>query len=159
VIIKYGLKRKYSTTLNRFDVLPTSGLFVWYLVNKKVKGSKFRIKFAKLNLFKKHGIDFEEQSYRMNENFEPPIDNVEKVKSYTWNLKEVRNYIKKFKYPLVEVTRSEGSGKGWVVFWYPLEIIMMNRTSALRVDLEQDGTYIAKRIFFKQCNLENSNIE
>jgi hypothetical protein len=59
----------------------------------------------------------------------------------------------------VEIERKKDIGRGWVVYWYPLEIIMMNRTSALRIDLNENGTYQARRIFFKRCKLENANTE
>ncbi|UCH89470.1 MAG: metal-dependent hydrolase [Thermoplasmata archaeon] len=155
VIIKFWLVRKYSTPELRFDVLPTSGLFVWYLVNKVVKKDRYSIKYARFNLLRSSSIDFKTFSYEIDEDLKPPVNEREKVKSYTYNLKEVQNYFKKFKYPIAEVIPTSSSDRKWVVFWYPLELIMLNRTSALRVDLSENGTYSARRTFFLKCNENN----
>jgi membrane-bound metal-dependent hydrolase YbcI (DUF457 family) len=149
--IKLWLINKYSNSKERFDVLPSSGLFVWYLVNKKMLYDNYYIKYLKLNLLKAKPHKFKTFSYKLDGALKPPVDDLEKVLSYTYNLKEVQNYFKKFKYPLAEVTQGNQSDRNWVVFWYPLELIMLNRTSALRVDLAVNGAYSARRTFFKKC--------
>jgi membrane-bound metal-dependent hydrolase YbcI (DUF457 family) len=155
VAMKSWLIRKYSTPDQRYDVLPSSGLFVWYIVKKEHKKGQVRIIYSKLNLLNLGKVEYQKSSFKMVNELKPPVNDNEKVKSYTYNLKEVQNYIRKFKYPLVEVIPLEKSERGWVIFWYPLELIMLNRTSALRVDLTENGSYSARRQFFKKCNEGN----
>jgi len=154
LIIKFWLKRRYSTKDDHFDVLPTSGLFVWYLVNKIQRGGTRKIRYSRLNLLKKKRAAFMELEYQTDLKVKAPIDDKQKVKSYTWQLKEVQNYIKKFKYPLVEILGPTNSENDWEVYWYPLEIVMLDRTSALKIMVSNDGRYSAKRVFFKKISVK-----
>lgn len=149
--IKIWLMNKYSTSTKRYDVLPTSGLFTWYIVRKTVENNLYQVEYAKIKLLKGTPIYFRTFSHKLDNKIKTPVNDHEKVKSYTYNLKEVQNYLKKFKYPLAEVNEGNKSDRNWIIFWYPLELIMLNRTSALRVDLTEAGKYSARRTFFKKC--------
>lgn len=150
--MKLWLINKYSTSEKRYDVLPTSGLFMWFIVKKTEQKNRTHVQYTKLNILKDRSVKFKDFSYHNDYGLKPPLDNPEKVKTYTYNLKEVQNYLKKFKYPIVEVDSKDHSEGKWIAYWYPLELIMLNRTSALRVDLTRDGKYTTRRIFFKKCN-------
>jgi hypothetical protein len=114
------------------------------------EGSKIIIEYSKINLLRKMPMKLKTFSYESDAIIKPPLNDIEKVKSYSYRLKEVQNYIKKFKYPLADISHPNKRGDDWLIFWYPLELKMLNRTSALRVDLAADGTYTARRIFLKR---------
>ena len=79
------------------------------------------------------------------------MDNTEKIKTYTFHLKEVKKFIEKFKYPIAEVVRNP-TGHDWTVYWFPLELMSLNRAFAIRVDIDTDGKYQVKHAFFWKVN-------
>ncbi|MCK5561745.1 MAG: hypothetical protein KAJ51_14175 [Thermoplasmata archaeon] len=77
----------------------------------------------------------------------PPIDNAKKAESYTFNLQEVKRFFHKSRYPIAK-SIVHNSNKAFTVFWYPLEMVILDRIFALRIDVDIDGKYTVKRTFF-----------
>jgi len=144
--------KKYSSKEERINVLPTSGLFVWYLVNKTETGGEYRLKYGKINVIKDKAPKYTEFRFNKKTMARPPLKDVEQIKSFTYHLKEVQNYIKKFKYPVADIRKSKGAQNRWVVYWYPLELVMLDRTSALEITVSKNGSYSARRTFFINVN-------
>ena len=147
-ILKAHLKFTYSTPYFKLRALPTAGLFKWFLVAKRAHNKAFTIKYCRYNTLSKYRPRFRLFSYSPTA-ATPPLDDKEKVKSYTYNLKKVQSFIKRFKYPLAEVIKNR-TGYKWTVFWFPVELMGMNRAMAIRVDLDPDGKYKTKFAFFKK---------
>jgi len=59
----------------------------------------------------------------------------------------VKKFITKFKYPLAEVLTGK-KDQQWTVFWFPIELMGLNRAMAIRIDLETNGNYRAKHAYF-----------
>jgi membrane-bound metal-dependent hydrolase YbcI (DUF457 family) len=149
LILKSYIQSKYSTQNFKILGIPTAGLFKWYLVGKKINNGVLKLKYCRYNLFNKNPPTFRYFSCDCSTNIKPPLDDDEKAKTYTYNLKEVRSFIKRFKYPLAEVEQNSSSHH-WTVFWFPLELMGLNRAMAIRVDINADGKYITKHAFFKR---------
>ena len=145
--LKIHLQIKFSTPNFRVNALPTAGLFKWFLVAKKSDGSNMKIKYCRFNLLARIKPKFRFFSCLFSNKTEPPLDSKEKVLSYSFNLKEVNDFIRKFKYPLAHVLEKK-IDNSWTVFWFPLELMSLNRVIAIRVDLDRNGGYKSKHAFF-----------
>ncbi len=151
LIIKLYIHASHSTPEFKILALPTAGLFKWLLVGRNVKDDIMKLKYGKYNLLSGHLPKFRYFSCICSSDLRAPLNNSEKAKAYTYNLKEVQSFIKKFKYPLAEVVKNrKGASHYWTVFWFPLELIGLNRAMAIRVDLDIDGKYHTKHAFFKK---------
>jgi inner membrane protein len=149
LILKSYIQVSFSTPEFRIRAIPTAGLFKWFLVGKNVNAGILKLKYCKYNLLSKYNPRFKDFSCKCSAEAEPPVDSSEKAKTYTYNLKEVRSFIGKFKYPLAEVEKAQsGSGVAWTVFWFPIELLSLNRAIAIRVDLNMDGNYRTKHAIF-----------
>ncbi len=147
LIMKLYLQISFSTLNFRIHALPTAGFYNWFLVGKNQINGVMRLKYCKYNLLSKFKPKFRYFSCAYEHHAEPPLDNSEKAKSYTYHLKEVKKFITKFKYPLAEVLNNS-TGRRWTVFWFPLELMSLNRAMAIRIDIDTDGEYKAKNAFF-----------
>jgi membrane-bound metal-dependent hydrolase YbcI (DUF457 family) len=147
LILKIYIHIAFSTPSFKVKALPTAGLYKWLLVAKSVNNEIMRLKYCKYNLLDRHPPKFRIFSCNYNNNTEPPLDSAEKVKSYSFHLKEVNDFIKKFKYPLAQVLKKH-KGQGWTVLWFPLELMSLNRVIAIRIDLDINGSYKTKHAFF-----------
>jgi inner membrane protein len=151
LILKIYLQASYSSPVFKIHALPTSGFYNWFLVGKNEKNGEMKLKYCKCNLLSRFKPKFRYFSCSCEKNTEPPLDSTEKAKTYTFHLKEVSNFITKFKYPLAEVLRKR-KGHGWTVFWFPIELMSLNRAMAIRIDLDTDGGYRTKHAFFWKYN-------
>jgi hypothetical protein len=124
-------------------------LFKWYLVGKKNDNGKMTLKYCRFNLIKNKKPTFRYFSCSYDNSTKPPLDNLEKAKAYTYNIDEVKSFIKKFKYPLAEVVENN-SEHNWTVFWFPLELMGLDRAMAIRVDINSNGEYKTKHAYFKK---------
>jgi len=149
LLLKLTIQYKFSTPSFKIIAIPTAGIFKWYLVGKKVENGVMRLKYCRYNLLKRLLPKFRYFSCNCSKKILPPLDDDEKAKIYTYNLEEVRSYIRKFKYPLAEVIENS-TGHHWTVFWFPLELMGLNRAMAIQVDIHQNGEYKTKHAFFKK---------
>jgi inner membrane protein len=149
LIIKLYIQSKHSTINFKIRAIPTAGLFNWYLVGKNVDTGKFRLKYCRYNMIRDKFPNFRYFSCDLSLSTKPPLDTTEKAKAYTYNLAEVRSFIEKFKYPLAEVEQNK-TGEQWTVFWFPLELMGLNRAMAIQVDIKADGAYKTKNAFFRK---------
>lgn len=149
LILKLFIQSKFSTTSFKIKAIPTAGLFNWYMVGKKENNGVMRLKYCRYNLLSKYLPKFRYFSCNCSIIINPPLDNSEKAKIYTYHLREVKSFIRKFKYPLAEVVK-HSSGRDWTVFWFPLELMGLNRAMAIRVDINTDGEYKTKHAFFRK---------
>jgi len=147
LILKSYIHISFSTPSFKIHGLPTAGLYNWILVGKNEKNGKMNIKYCKYNLTSRYKPKFRYFSFDYTKNPKLPLDSTEKAKAYTYHLREVNKFIAKFKYPLAEVLKKRVE-HGWTVFWFPLELMSLNRAIAIRVDLETDGKYKTKHAFF-----------
>ncbi len=147
LILKLYIQISYSTYEFKIYALPTAGFFNWFLVGKNFDCGVMRLKYCKYSLLSTSKPKFKYFSCAYENKTKPPLDSTEKVKTYTYNLEEVKKFITKFRYPLAEVLKNR-SGHGWTVFWFPLELMSLNRAFAIRVDLETDGGYQTKHAYF-----------
>jgi hypothetical protein len=46
--------------------------------------------------------------------------------------------------------KQDQSGDQWTVFWFPLELMGLNRAMAIQVDINSDGVYKTKNAFFRK---------
>jgi inner membrane protein len=149
LLLKLTIQYKFSTPTFKIIAIPTAGIFKWYLVGKKIDKGTIRLKYCRYNILKRLLPKFRYFSCNCSKNISPPLDNDEKAKTYTYNLKEVRSFIRRFKYPLAEVVENN-TGHHWTVFWFPLELMGLNRAMAIRVDIDQNGDYKTKHSFFRK---------
>jgi hypothetical protein len=149
LLIKLYIQSKHSTLNFKIKAIPTAGLFKWYLAAKNVDTGKFRLKYCRYNLIKDKTPKFRYFSCDHLVSTKPPLDSTEKAKAYTYNLAEVKSFIAKFKYPLAEVEQNQ-TGDHWTVFWFPLELMGLNRAMAIQVDIDADGVYKTKNAFFRK---------
>lgn len=147
LILKLYIHSSFSTPGFQIKALPTAGFYNWYLVGKNIENDVMSLKYCRYNLLSQYKPKFRHFSCACSKNTEPPLDNTEKAKTYTFQLKEVKKFIDKFKYPVAEVMKNS-TGHTWTVFWFPLELMSLNRAMAVRVDLDTDGKYKAKHAFF-----------
>ncbi|WP_455391731.1 metal-dependent hydrolase [[Eubacterium] cellulosolvens] len=147
LILKLYIHKTFSSPGFKIKALPTAGFYKWFLVGKSTINDVMRLKYCKYNLLSKYKPRFRYFSCICTRNTEPPLDSIEKAKTYTFHLKEVKKFIDKFKYPIAEVLKNP-SGHNWTVFWFPLELMSLDRAMAVRVDLDMDGKYRAKHAFF-----------
>ena len=147
LILKSYLQVLTSTPQFRIRALPTAGFFKWFLVGKNTENGIMKLKYCRYNLLNRYMPRFRYFSFRYTQASELPLNDVEKAKIYTYHLKEVKKFISKFKYPLAEVLK-QPSGDGWIVFWFPIELMGLDRAMAMRVDIDYDGKYQAKHAFF-----------
>jgi inner membrane protein len=147
LILKLYMQISYSTPEFKIRGLPTAGLFKWFLVGRKIEDGNIRLKYCKYNLLSGHKPKFWFFSHSASNNARPPLDSIEKAKAYTFNLKEVKKFIAKFKYPLAEVLSGQ-AGRKWTVYWFPLELMGLNRAFAIKIELDADGKYSTKHAYF-----------
>lgn len=147
MILKLYCQTSFSTQKFRIQALPTAGFFKWFLVGTNQKKNVMRTKYTRYNLFDKFEPRFKYFSCVYSKNLVPPLDNIEEAKTYSFHIKEVKKFIEKFKYPIAEVLENT-EGHDWTVFWFPLELMGLNRAFAMRIDLNADGNYNAKHAFF-----------
>ena len=147
LILKFYIQSQFSTQEFKIKALPTAGFYNWYLVGKNIEKDEMKLKYCKYNLLSPYKPRFRYFSCICSKNTELPLDSKEKAKTYTYNLKEVKKFIDKFKYPVAEVLKNP-TGHNWTVFWFPLELMSLNRAMAVRIDLDNDGKYQAKHAFF-----------
>jgi membrane-bound metal-dependent hydrolase YbcI (DUF457 family) len=151
LILKLWLSRKYSHA-NGFktSALPTAGLFTWFLISKHQTDKTLKLYYARYNLLKDHYPNFRAfECNRVNDIVQFPMDNPESAKSYSYELAEVQAYINKFKYPIASVKSGKTPGT-WEVFWYPLELISLNRTLGIHVNIDPTGAYTVKKSYLKR---------
>jgi membrane-bound metal-dependent hydrolase YbcI (DUF457 family) len=149
LILKIYCQTSFSTPEFKIQALPTAGFFKWFLVGTNQKKKIMRTKYARYSLLDKYEPRFRYFSCVYSKKPEPPLDNIEEAKTYSFQIKEVRDFIQKFKYPIAEVLENKkGCGHEWTVFWFPLELMGLNRAFAMRIDLNADGNYNAKHAFF-----------
>jgi inner membrane protein len=147
LILKIYLQASFSPPGFKIHALPTAGFFKWYLVGTNQTENIMNTAYCRYNLLSKYKPHFRIFSCNRLETTGPPIDDIEKVKSYSYHLNEVAKFVEKFKYPIAEVLKN-GEGHDWTIFWFPLELMSLNRAFAIRIDLNADGNYQAKRAFF-----------
>ncbi len=149
LLLKLIIQYKFSTPSFKIRAIPTAGIFKWYLVGKKIDNGTMRLKYCRYNILKRLLPKFRYFSCNYSKKISPPIDDDEKAKIYTYNLKEVHEFIRKFKYPLADVVENS-AGNHWTVFWFPLELMGLDRAMAIRVDIHQNGEYKTKHAFFRK---------
>lgn len=147
LILKIYIQVSFSSPIYKIHALPTAGFYKWFLVGKNVQEEVMKLKYCRYNLLDKYQPKFRYFSCTCSERIKPPLDNMEKAKTYTYHLKEVKKFIEKFKYPIAEVLKDPAK-KDWTVFWFPLELMSLDRAFAIRVDLNANGNYKTKHAYF-----------
>ena len=149
LIIKTYIQIKYSTQDFKIKAIPTAGIFKWYLVGKKEDGGVLRLKYCRYNLLIKEKPKFRYFSCNCLKPAKLPLNSIENAMAYTYHLLEVKSFISKFKYPLAEAEQ-KNTDKEWTVFWFPLELMGLNRAMAIKVDINSEGEYKTKHAYFKK---------
>jgi inner membrane protein len=149
LMLKIYIQKRFSTHEFKIKALPTAGFFKWYLVGKKFEGDLLRLKYCRYYMLNRELPKFRFFNCNCKLQAKSPLDSKEKVKSYTYNLKEVKSFIMKFKYPLAEVVENYNE-QHWTVFWFPLELMGLNRAMAIQVDVDLNGKYTTKHAYFRK---------
>jgi len=153
LILKIYIQRKLSTHDFKFKGIPTAGVFKWFMVGKKVENDILTLKYSKYNIIDSQEPKFKRFECDFNLGQDLPLANLEDAKAYSYNLKEVKSFLGKFKYPLAEVVeRKSEKGTHWTIFWYPIELLGLDRSIAIQINLTSDGKYSSKYSLFKKIS-------
>ncbi len=150
VIFKSIVKRRFQSA-GKYHIIPTPIPFSWNIIQNQQLEKEIDIKIAKYNAIRPQELNYEEYKIQTEE-IHPPITNDSQALCFTYRLPEVREHLKRRKFPLYFI-EGDDADESWTIYWFSVETTAFHHTVGLCIELERSGKYNSS---FSRLNLKKA---
>lgn len=152
IIIKFYLSKQFPTAAN-YRILPTVTPFFWKIVQKTCETQEITIRFSKYNLFNPKQPIFRVFRFGMVPPNQPITEDAAAL-SFSYQLPEVKDYLKRSGVHLYCLSKPKNQEAEWVIHWFAAEFLLFDLTLGLKVNLGRSGEYTTRPSFvrLRYCN-------